>query len=191
MVIPEKYSAEIPLAEVFSFLESRVGKLDTVCITGGEPTQHTDLAEMLKKIKGMGFLVKLDTNGSRPEMLEKIIKEGNVDYVAMDVKAPFENYKKITGVAVNVEKLKKSISLIINSGLPHEFRTTVVKSLTSFDDLRKIAQSIKGANNYFIQRFVSSKLNDPSLMSEVSYTEEELKVLVSEFTAFVKHCGAR
>lgn len=193
LVLPEKYAPEIPLGEVYSFLESRVGKLDAVCITGGEPTEHLDLPEMIKKIKEMGFLVKLDTNGSRPEMLEKIIKEGNIDYIAMDIKAPFDpySYQKITGTPVDTEKLKKSINLIINSGLPHEFRTTVVKSLTSFDDLRKIAGSIKGADNYFIQRFVSSKLNDPSLINEVSYTEQELKPLASELSTFVKHCGVR
>jgi pyruvate formate lyase activating enzyme len=191
LVIPEKYSAEIPIDDVYKFLESRIGKLDAVCITGGEPTQHSDLPEMIKKIKGMGFLVKLDTNGSRPEMIEKIIKGGNVDYIAMDIKAPFEDYKKITGVAVDTEKLKKSISLIINSNLPHEFRTTVVKSLTSFDDLRKIAESIKGADNYFLQKFVPTKLNDPSLMNETSYTKEELKGLAVELENFVKHCGVR
>ena len=191
LVLPEKYGLEIPIDEVYKFLESRVGKLDAVCITGGEPTEHLDLPEMIKKIKGMGFLVKLDTNGSRPGMLEKLIKEGNLDYIAMDIKAPLENYTKITAVPVDVEKLKKSIELIISSGLPHEFRTTVVKTLTSFDDLRKIAGSIKGADNYFIQRFVSSKLNDPSLINEVSYTEEQLKFLAVEISTFVKHCGVR
>lgn len=191
LVLPERYAPEIPLSQIYKFLESRVGKLDTVCITGGEPTEHLDLPEMIKKIKEMGFLVKLDTNGSRPEMLNKILKEGNIDYIAMDIKAPFEKYTKITAVPVDVEKLKESINLIINSGLPHEFRTTVVKSLTSFDDLRKIAESVKGADNYFIQRFVSYKLNDPSLINEVSYTEQELKPLASELSTFVKHCGVR
>ncbi len=81
LVLPEKYAKAIPLDEVYKFLESRTGKLDAVCITGGEPTQHADLGEVIKKIKKMGFLVKLDTNGSRPEMLEEIIKEGNVDYI--------------------------------------------------------------------------------------------------------------
>jgi pyruvate formate lyase activating enzyme len=148
---------------------------------------------MIKKIKQMGFLVKLDTNGSRPEMLEAIIGEGNVDYIAMDIKAPLDlnYYQKITGVFVDIEKLKKSISLIINSGLPHEFRTTIVKSLTSFDDLRKIAESIKGADNYFLQKFVPTKLNDPTLMNEVSYSDEELKALANEISTFIKHCSVR
>jgi pyruvate formate lyase activating enzyme len=192
LVLPEKYDVEIPLAEIYSFLESRRGQLDAVCITGGEPTQHSDLAEMIKKIKEMGFLVKLDTNGSRPKILEEIIKKGNIDYIAMDIKAPFEDYKKITGVAVDVEKLKKSVSLIINSGLPHEFRTTVVKSLTSFDDLRKIVENIKGADNYFLQKFVPApKLNDQAFATATSYSDEELNSLASEFSLLVKHCGVR
>jgi len=204
LVLPEKYAPEIPLSQIYSFLESRKGKLDAVCITGGEPTQHSDLPEMLKKIKEMGFLLKLDTNGSRPEMLETIIKparhasqgdaggEGNINYIAMDIKAPFEDYEKITGVPIAVEKLKKSINLIINSGLSHEFRTTIVKSLTSFDDLRKIAESIKGADNYFLQRFVPAvKLNDQSFINEVYYSEKELKALTAELASFVKHCGVR
>jgi pyruvate formate lyase activating enzyme len=203
LVLPEKYGNQIPLAEVYSFLQSRKGQLDAVCVTGGEPTQHSDLPKVLKEIKEMGFLVKLDTNGSRPDMIEEMIKparhasqgdaggENIVDYIAMDIKTPFEDYKKITGVPIDTEKLKKSVNLIINSGLPHEFRTTIVKSLTSFDDLRKIAESIKGADNYFLQKFVSSKLNDPSLVNEVSYSEEELKELAAGLSIFVKHCGVR
>jgi pyruvate formate lyase activating enzyme len=192
LVLPEKYAPEIPIADVYSFLKSRRGQLDAVCITGGEPTQHLDLPEILKKIKKMGFLVKLDSNGSRPEMLETIIKEGNVNYIAMDIKAPFEDYKKITNVPIMSEKLIKSAGLIINSGIDHEFRTTVVKSLTSKSDLRKIAESIKGANNYFFQKFVpATKLNDPTLSNETSYSEEELKQLAAELSVFVKHCGVR
>lgn len=192
LVLPEKYSPEISLDKIFSFLESRKGKLDAVCITGGEPTQHFDLPEMFKKIKGMGFLVKLDTNGTRPIIIKDLIDQKLVDYIAMDIKAPFEDYRKIVSVPVDTEKIENSIFLIINSGIPHEFRTTVVKSLTSFDDLRKIAKSIKGADKYFLQKFVPAiKLNDPSFADEISYPEEELKELAVEFSTLVKHCGVR
>ncbi len=191
LVLPEKYAEEIPLNEIFAFLESRRGKLDAVCITGGEPTGHSDLPEMIRKIKEMGFLVKLDSNGSRPEFLEKIIAAGLVDYIAMDVKAPFETYEKIMGSPVSADKLQKSVKIILDSGLPHEFRTTIVKSLTNFDDLRQIAESVRGADNYFLQRFVPTKLNDPTLMQDVSYSEEELSELAVELSAFVKHCGVR
>jgi pyruvate formate lyase activating enzyme len=194
LVLPEKYAAEVPLDEIYKFLETRKGKLDAVCITGGEPTEHLDLPEMIKKIKDLGFLIKLDTNGSRPEMLEAIIKSGNVDYIAMDIKAPldFNSYQKVSKGTFDTSKIEKSVFLIINSGLPHEFRTTVVKSLTSFDDLRKIAESIKGADNYFIQKFVpASKLNDQTFATATSYSDEELKSLASEISTFVKHCGVR
>ena len=109
----------------------------------------------------------------------------------MDIKAPFEKYQDITGVAVAPEKLKKSVHIILASGLPHEFRTTIVKSLTTFDDLREIAQSIRGAQNYFLQRFVATKLNDETLMNDVSYLEGDLNELASELQTFVKHCGVR
>jgi len=191
LVLPEKYAPEISQNDIFSFLETRRGKLDAVCVTGGEPTQHADLPEFLQKIKKMGFLVKLDSNGTRPEVLEKIIEKKLVDYVAMDIKAPFEKYQDITRVAAAPEKLKKSVQIILDSGVPHEFRTTIVKSLTSFDDLRKIAQSIKGAQNYFLQRFVATKLNDETLMNATSYSEGDLNELASELQTFVKHCGVR
>ncbi|MFH0804317.1 MAG: anaerobic ribonucleoside-triphosphate reductase activating protein [Candidatus Zambryskibacteria bacterium] len=196
MLRPElkKYVKEIPSIEVFSFLESRKGKLDAVVITGGEPTQHSDLAEFIKKIKDMGFLVKLDTNGTRPLVVKDLINQKLIDYIAMDIKAPLDpaSYQKVSKMPFDTSKIEKSVALIINSGLPHEFRTTVVKSLTSFDDLRKIAESIKGAQNYFLQKFVpAAKLNDSSFINEISYPEEELKKLAAELTAFVKHCSVR
>ena len=191
LVIPEKYAPEIPLSQIYDFLENRRGKLDAVSITGGEPTQHSDLIELMKKIKNMGFLVKLDSNGSRPEMLKKIISKKLVDYLAMDIKAPLEDYHKIMGWRVPVEKLKRSIDLIINSDIDYEFRTTIVKSLTSKNDLREIAKTIKGAKKYFLQKFIPTKLNDPSLMEETSYSEEELKKLALELAAYVKHCDIR
>ena len=191
LVIPEKYAPEIPLSQIYDFLESRRGKLDAVSITGGEPTQHSDLIEVMKKIKNMGFLVKLDSNGSRPEMLEKIISKKLVNYLAMDIKAPLEDYSKIMGWPVEVEKLKKSIELIINSGTDYEFRTTIVKSLTSKDDLRKIAKTIQGAKKYFLQKFIPTKMNDPRLKDESSYSDKELQELALELMVYVEYCDVR
>jgi pyruvate formate lyase activating enzyme len=191
LVLPEKYAPALPLNKIFSFLENRRGKLDAVCVTGGEPTRQADLPKFLQKIKKMGFLVKLDTNGTRPEVLDDIIKKNLVDYIAMDIKAPFENYKKITGVFAAPEKLKKSVKIILASGLPHEFRTTIARSLTGFDDLRKIAAEIRGADHYFLQRFVSGKLNDPTLVGETSYSEKKLSGLTKELETLVRHCAVR
>ncbi|PKO05658.1 MAG: anaerobic ribonucleoside-triphosphate reductase activating protein [Chloroflexi bacterium HGW-Chloroflexi-3] len=191
LVIPEKYAPEIPLSQIYDFLESRRGKLDAVSITGGEPTQHSNLIEVMKIIKNLGFLVKLDSNGSRPEVFEKIIDEKLADYLAMDIKAPLEDYSKIMGWPMPVEKLKKSIELIMNSGIDYEFRTTIVKSLTSKDDLRKIVKTIQGAKKYFLQKFIPTKLNDPSLMEEALYSDEELKKLALELVAYIKHSDVR
>ncbi len=191
LVIPEEYTKEIPISEVYSFLESRRNKLDAVCITGGEPTQHTDLSEMIEKIKNMGFLVKLDSNGSRPEVLENFIKKKTIDYIALDVKAPLEDYSKIIGWQLRVEKMKKSIDLIMNSGIEYEFRTTIVKSLTSKNDLRKIAQTIKGADNYYLQKFIPTKLIEPALEKEIQYSDYELDELAEELKKYVKNCSVR
>ncbi len=191
LVIPEKYASKIPLAEIYSFLKIRQNKLDAVSITGGEPTLHPDLPKVIREIKEMGFLVKLDSNGSKPEMLKKLIDKKLIDYLAMDVKAPLENYSKFVGCSVLINKLKTSINLIMKSSIEYEFRTTIVKSLTSKDDLRKIAQTIKGAENYYLQRFIPTKVCDPSLMGEVSYSDEELRELSQELKIFVKNCNVR
>ncbi len=191
LVIPERYTAEISLSEVYDFLNNRRGKLDAVCITGGEPTQHADLSEMIENIKAMGFLVKLDSNGSRPEVLENFIKRKLVDYVAMDIKAPLKKYSKVIGWQIPVEKLKKSISLLMSSSVGYEFRTTIVKSILSKDDLRKIAQEIKGAENYFLQKFIPTKLIEPALKKESSYSDNELSELAEELKKYVKNCYVR
>jgi len=191
LVIPEKYAKEIPIADVYRFLENRRGKLDAVCITGGEPTQHLDLFEVVEKIKEMGFLIKLDSNGSRPEVLENFLKKKAIDYIAMDVKAPLENYSKIVGWQIRGEKIKKSIDLIMNSGIEYEFRTTIEKSLTSKNDLRKIAQTIKGAENYYLQKFIPTKLIEPTLEKEIQYSDYELGELAEELKKYVKNCSVR
>jgi pyruvate formate lyase activating enzyme len=191
LVIPEQFGAELPLAEVYGFLRQRQGKLQAVCVTGGEPTLHPDLLDMLRKIKSMDYLVKLDTNGSRPEIVQQVLDDGLVDYVAMDIKAPLEDYQHITGTPVPPERLRQSIATIIGSGIDHEFRTTVVKSLSSEDDLRRIAHAIHGARRYYLQPFVSSKLVDPELEDHLSYSREELRMLAKELGTDVRYCGVR
>ena len=116
----------------FEFLKSRRGKLDGVVITGGEPCLQKDLIEFIKEIKSLGFLVKLDSNGTFPIVLEKAIPY--LDYIAMDIKAPLEKYKNIVGVNIDTQTIKSSIDIIMNSNVDYEFRTTVVKSQLSIDD---------------------------------------------------------
>ncbi len=191
LVLPNQYTEPIPEKKIIQFLTSRQGQLDAVTITGGEPTLHSDLIAFIKQVKNLGFLIKLDSNGTNAQVIQQLIEQKLVDYLAMDIKAPLEKYEKIVGSAVSVEKIKTSINLIINSGINHEFRTTIVKSLTSFDDLTQIAQTITGAKQYFLQRFIPSKLIDDKLVTEESYTQQELEKLAKKLKKYVKNCGVR
>lgn len=174
------YEPVLTVSAFFEFLESRKGKLDGVVVTGGEPTVQTDLFDFIKKIKDLGFLVKLDSNGSNPEVLERLFKANLLDYVAMDIKAPYEKYSEITRVNCDISKIKKSINLIMDSGIDYEFRTTVVKSQLSYADFDAIGEMIKGAKKYYLQRFVPSKILDESLMNETSYSDEEFKEICTK-----------
>jgi pyruvate formate lyase activating enzyme len=172
LVNPELFEAPIPEKEVLSFLANRHGKLDAVEITGGEPTLQPDLIDFIREIKDMGYLVKLDTNGSKPEILSEAIEDGIVDYLAMDVKAPLERYKEITHSGVDPANIKESIELIKSSGLDYEFRTTVVKSQLGKRDILEIAWLIRGSKRYVLQKFVPLNLN---FLDE--YTDDELEYL--------------
>ena len=129
LVDPRRFVGSIPAEDILGFLEDRRGKLDAVTITGGEPTLQGDLPVFIKEIKDMGFLVKIDTNGSMPTMLARLLAGGLVDYVAMDLKGPLERYPTLVGAAVNRRDLEESIALLGDAGLPHEYRTTLEASL--------------------------------------------------------------
>jgi len=140
--------------ELFKFLESRKGLIDGVAITGGEPCLHRDLPELIRNIRKIGYPVKLDTNGYHPEMLKSILDEGLVEYVAMDIKNSEEKYDITCGIdGLDMNKIKESINILINSGIEYEFRTTVIKEFHEKDDFVKICEMIKGAKRYFLQRF--------------------------------------
>lgn len=175
--------------EFFSFLESRKGKLQGVVVTGGEPTIHPDLAEFISKIKQMGFLVKLDTNGAKPDFLENLLRQNLVDYVAMDVKAPLNEYKKIVFADVKASALKKSIRLVQNSGVDYEFRTTVHPSMTQ-KDFDAIAETIKGSKRYFLQEFRDLKTLHPQKHLG-TYNKEALLQIQKQFEPLVAEVGVR
>lgn len=156
MLVTEENSDSISEEEFFTFLKKRQGILDGVCISGGEPTLQKDLAEFIKKIKAMGYAVKLDTNGSNPDILINLISENLIDYVAMDIKNSPEKYSITCGCDVNVDKIKESVSIIIESGINHEFRTTTVREYHSAEDFEAIAQWLKGDSKYFLQHFEDS-----------------------------------
>lgn len=144
---------EVTEESFFEFLNTRKGKLDGVSITGGEPTLQQDLQNFMKKIKDMGFLVKLDSNGSNPQILKEIIEKGLVDYIAMDIKHTREKYPLAMGRKLPIERIEESVELIMNSGIDYEFRTTVVPTIHAEEDFVEIAKWIKGAKNYYLQEY--------------------------------------
>jgi len=137
----------------FDFLKKRQNKLDGVCITGGEPTIQPDLVDFIEKIKKLGFLVKLDSNGSRPDVLKKIFDKKLVDFVAMDIKNSPTNYEKACGTKVDIERIKLSVELIKKAGIDYEFRTTVVPGIHREKDFEIIGRWLKGSRNYVLQSF--------------------------------------
>ena len=153
LVYPHLFKNTISENYVLSFLESRRNDLEAVVITGGEPTIQPDLTEFIEKIKKMGYLVKLDTNGSNPYILEKLLKNKLVDYIAMDIKAPPEKYSLLIGKAIDISLIFKSIEIIENYSPDYEFRTTFVPSLLSEDDIEKIKKLVRDKRKYRVQSY--------------------------------------
>jgi pyruvate formate lyase activating enzyme len=137
----------------FEFLESRVGLLDGVVITGGEPTLHRDLDEFMTHIKSLGFLVKLDSNGTNPQLLKQYIEAQLVDYIAMDIKHKLSKYEQATGRKTRMEWIQESIDLVLSSGVPHEFRTTVVPGIHAPEDFYEISDIVDGCDRFYLQEF--------------------------------------
>ncbi len=165
LVDPERYGPLL-VDQVLPFLAKRRGMLDAVTVSGGEPTLQGDIEPFLQEIRDMGYLVKLDTNGSLPEVLERLLANRMVDYVAMDIKAPLEKYGEIAGVEVDPRRIRDSIRVILNAGVAHEFRTTVVRSRFEASDLADIAGLLTGARLHVLQPFVPTRALDPHLLSE-------------------------
>lgn len=147
---------EIPEEEVLSFLKKRKGILDGICITGGEPLLQKDISDFCRSVRELGLLIKLDTNGSRPKELSSLISEGLIDYVAMDVKNSKAMYARTCGTSTFPDGVDESISLIMNAGIPYEFRTTVVRELHTKDSITELCQWIAGAERYYLQSFKDS-----------------------------------
>jgi len=177
--------------EILKFLKTRVGILDGLVITGGEPTMHKDLPAFIRKVKNLGFMVKLDSNGTNPEMLEKLIHENLVDYIAMDIKSPLSKYSQTVSHPVDISAIKKSIQLLMTSAIPYEFRTTLVKILVSPEDVEEIGREIRGAFRYYLQKFIPTKILNPQFLRKTTYTDEELKVLQNKLNKYVEYCGIR
>lgn len=166
LVLPKEIKKHIqqgyPISEkeFFDFLKERRGLLEGICICGGEPTINQDLPRFCQKIKNLGYVVKLDTNGSNPKMLEKLINDKLIDYIAMDIKVPKEKYEKMIGKRINVNNIEKSIKILKKSKIDHEFRTTVVPTVHKKEDIIRIARWIGPAKKYYLQNFRPEKTID-------------------------------
>jgi len=181
--------------EILDFLARRRKFLDGVVISGGEPTIHEELSELIKKIKALGYAIKLDTNGTRPQTIKSLIDDKLIDYIAMDLKAPLEKYAAVAGISetgLDVAPLiEESIGIIKNSGLEHEFRTTVCREQLSREDIARMGELISGAPKYCLQRFRGT---NPVLGSPDAYTaypEEEMEALRTIAAAYANQAVVR
>lgn len=198
LVLPEKIAdlQEVPEKEFFDFLKNRKFQLDGVVLCGGEPTLNPDLPRLCKKIKALGFKIKLDTNGSNPKMLGDLMGNKLIDYTAMDIKAPKEKYAKLIGfeqdaISFLLTQIEKSISLLKQGKIDYEFRTTFVPGLLEKQDILKIASWLKPAKAYFLQNFRPEKTLDNSFESIKPYPENDLLKIQKAIAPFFEKCEVR
>lgn len=178
-LIPKK-KGNFSLESTINFIEKRRLLIDGIVISGGEPTLHKDLPEFCKEIKELKLLIKLDTNGTNPILLEFLIQKGLIDYVAMDIKAPFEKYKRIIKADFSPKMIKESIKIIKSSNISHEFRTTVHSSLLNFKDLKDILQIIGKKHKYYLQLAnPTGRFNVPN-----KFTKESLQKFAKKYKNF-------
>ena len=182
----ESYSED----EILDFLKKRQGLLDGVCVTGGEPLLQNGLNEFLKKVKALGYSVKLDTNGSFPDKLKTLVEQNLVDYVAMDVKGSIENYPKCVGIEnFDTQYIEESIDYLLSNKVDYEFRTTVVAELHDTQDIAALVKRIKGAKRYFLQNFVDS--GDLICQNLTAVSTETMAEMCKEASKFVESAKIR
>lgn len=172
----------ISCEDVLTFLENRKGFLDGVVVSGGEPTLQKGLLSFLTYVKGLGYPIKLDTNGTNPEVVKSCLDKGLVDYIAMDFKAPLHKYKDICRTDVELGNIVKSIDLIINSGINYEFRTTLAPGLNA-DDIVEIAEQIRGAKLYVLQRCRNEE--------GIGYSIQDIDCMMGKIKSYVNAVGSR
>ena len=191
LVLPDRPKKTYKEKEILDFLKQRKKYLDAVCITGGEPLINPDLNKLLKKIKELGFFIKLDTNGSNPNKLKELIDKKLVDYIAMDIKADKDNYNILAGVKVDINRIEESMKIIINSGLDYEFRTTIIRGYHDTEKLRKIGEWISRlgkAKKYVIQNFIprEGKLVDKKFEKIIPFEDNELDEMKKAVSPYFK-----
>ena len=168
----ETYTEE----EILAHLQKRKGFLDALVVSGGEPTLHKDLAPFMRKVKAMGLKIKLDTNGSRPEVIRNLIEDGLLDYVAMDLKAPLDKYR-LVGFD-DTQAIEESMKLLRDSGIDHEFRTTCPRIFLQESDFARMADLV-GTSPWILQTFNPAKTLDPAYNNISSYSKEELSAIIA------------
>ena len=186
LVLPEQFADTIPEHEILEFLATRVGKLEGVAISGGEPTMQADLPQFIAKIKAMGFRVKLDTNGTNPGMVKRLIGEQLVDFIAMDIKGPLEKYQQIAARPIDVEAIQESIRII--KTIPHEFRTTIVAGQLEVGDFTSIGKLVEGAQRYALQKFVAGRTVSTQFAGASSFATDEMDAARRIMQRYVAEC---
>jgi len=181
----------VSLDSVLDFMESNREWIDGLVITGGEPTMQPGIIELLKTLRQREIPVKLDTNGSRPDVLENILRSRLIEAAAMDVKAPKEKYDRVAGVKVDVESIDRSIRLLLDSDIEYEFRTTVCRACHSGDDIVEIARWISGAKRYVLQNFRPEDCLDPAMEKVIPYSVADLKGFAERARKYVPTCAVR
>ncbi len=190
-LVDETVETAIPESDVLEFLAERSSMLDGLVITGGEPTMHDDLPKFMKKVKDLGLLVKLDSNGTRPEMLKEVVENKLVDYIAMDIKSTMSKYSQTVARPVDIDSIRGSIKFLMDSGVDYEFRTTVIKALLAPEDFEEIGEEIKGAKRYFLQKFIPTKILNPQFRRKVTYSDDEFLEFQNLMNTYVSYCGIR
>jgi len=192
LVFNEDTGIKISETQALDFLKKRKEFLDGICITGGEPTLSKGLPSFLEKTKALGFLAKLDTNGSVPEMLKILLKKKLLDYISMDIKSSKKGYKKAAGVKVDLKKIEESIALIKNSGIDYEFRCTLAPVLHSKQDVLEMGKWLKGSKRFFLQQFNPNvNLLDPQMQKTSPFPAEEMRNFAKILEPFFDKVGVR
>ncbi|NCU38053.1 anaerobic ribonucleoside-triphosphate reductase activating protein [Candidatus Saccharibacteria bacterium] len=186
LVLPEQYVNTIPTHEVLAFLKTRIGLLDGVAISGGEPTMQPDLPDFIAQIKTMGFKIKLDSNGTNPDMIKTLINKSLVDFIAMDIKGPLRLYQQIASRPVDLTAIQESIKLI--KTIPHEFRTTIVKGQLSVSDFDEIGLLVRGADRFALQKFTPGHTVSSQFKTSVSFNKDEMEKARQIMSRYVKEC---
>lgn len=186
------YSQKMPvyeMDEIMAFFQKRKNVLEGVCISGGEPTLYDDLPKFITDIKNMGYLVKLDTNGTNPQMMTELVDEKLVDYIAMDIKASPNLYEKVCNSLVDMESIQASVNFLLEGKIPYEFRTTMVKEFHTMKEMDEIGQWIKGAKSYYLQNYQETDKN--ICKGFHAFEKEEMEAIREQLGKYIKNVACR